>query len=396
MRGFFFSMPASKGCHAAAGLQVKDGHGGWRRVHLLRRLRTLPAGERWVISPGARQRYSETEEWREAMPTSFLKAVAGVFCLAVLLPAAAPAARSSVPAAKPVGVDHAGAMQTAPARLERSGRIVVPVMIDGKGPFRFLLDTGADGSMISARVARALGLVSSRHSGERVEGTTGTERMPWVRIERLRIGSIVKSDVRMPIAQTPVMTGLDGILGMAGFGPVRVAVDFQHGKVAIGPSRRRPMWGYLDIRARRTAGGLLEIPARIGGVRCRAVIDTGAEETLGNFALRNALLRNAAKKAALADVYGVTRQVSPGGLSHSPTLHLGPAAIRNLTIVYSDIPIFKVWGLGSRPAIIIGMNVLGTVDALVLDYPRARLYLLPKPLPGQSIVREQDVFFPWL
>ena len=330
------------------------------------------------------------------MATSFLKALSRMLCLAALLPAVALAAQSSAPAPKRAGPDHTSSLRTAPTRLDRIGQVVVSVMIDGKGPFRFLVDTGADGSMISARLARKLGLVSPRNSGERVEGTTGTERMPWVRIARMRIGSIVKTDVRMPIAQSPVMTGLDGILGMAGFGPVRVAVDFQHDKVAIGPSRRSPMWGYLDIRARRTAGGLLEIPARVGGVRCEAVIDTGAEETLGNFALRKALLRNAAKKAALADVYGVTKQVSTGGLAHSPTLLLGPAAIRNLTIVYSDIPIFKVWRLDSRPAIIIGMNVLGTVDAMVLDYPRARLYLLPKPPPGQTTVREKDVFFPWL
>ncbi|EQD54247.1 peptidase A2A, partial [mine drainage metagenome] len=272
------------------------------------------------------------------MATSFLKALSRMLCLAALLPAVALAAQSSAPAPKRAGPDHTSSLRTAPTRLDRIGQVVVSVMIDGKGPFRFLVDTGADGSMISARLARKLGLVSPRNSGERVEGTTGTERMPWVRIARMRIGSIVKTDLRMPIAQSPVMTGLDGILGMAGFGPVRVAVDFQHDTVAIGPSRRGPMWGYLDIRAKRTAGGLLEIPARVGGVRCEAVIDTGAEETLGNFALRNALLRNAAKKAALADVYGVTKQISTGGLAHSPTLLLGPAAIRNLTIVYSDIP----------------------------------------------------------
>ena len=330
------------------------------------------------------------------MAASFPKALSRMFCLAVLLPGAALAAKPAAQAPQRPGGEHANSLRTAPTRLDHFGQVLVPVMVDGKGPFQFLVDTGADGSMISERLARALGLQSPRNSGERVEGTTGTERMPWVRIARMRIGSIVRTDVRMPIARSPVMSGLDGILGMAGFGPVRVAVDFQHDTVAIGPSRRGPMWGYLDIRARRTAGGLLEISARVGGVRCRAVIDTGAQETLGNFALRKALLRNAAKKAALAEVYGVTKQVATGGLAHSPTLHLGPAAIRNLTIVYADIPIFKVWSLQSRPALIIGMNVLGTVDAMVLDYPRARLYLLPKPPPGQATVREKDVFFPWL
>jgi hypothetical protein len=31
--------------------------------------------------------------------------------------------------------------------------------------------------------------------------------------------------------------------------------------------------------------------------------------------------------------------------------------------------------------VIIGMDVLGRVDTLVLDYPRARVYILPAPPP---------------
>ena len=131
---------------------------------------------------------------------------------------------------------------------------------------------------------------------------------------------------------------------------------------------------FLDIQAQRSPGGLLVIPARVGDIPVAAVIDTGATETLGNAALRKALLREAAASAARAQIYGVTRQVSTGGVAASPPIHLGPAAILGLGVVYSDIPIFKIWHLDSQPALIIGMNALGVVDALVLDYPRAQVY----------------------
>lgn len=318
------------------------------------------------------------------------------FCLAALLPVAALAGQSSAPQAHVTVREHAKPLRAAPTRADGTGRILVPVMIDGKGPFRFLLDTGANGSVISGRLAHELHLVSPRHADEQVEGTTGFQRLPWVSIAELRIGNILKTNLRMPVVSSPVLSGLDGILGMAGFGRVRVAVDFRHDKVAIGPSRTSAMWGYLDIQATRTRSGLLMIPARVGGIEVEAVIDTGAEETLGNSALRAALLARAAEKAAQARVYGVTKQVSAGGVVKSPTIYLGSAAIRNLTIVYSDIPIFKTWRLESRPALIIGMNVLGTVDALVLDFPLARVYLLPARTPGAATATEQDVFFPWL
>jgi predicted aspartyl protease len=262
-------------------------------------------------------------------------------------------------------------------RRDRQGRIIAPVMIDGKGPFRFLVDTGANGSMVTPALVQALGLAPVEVTNERVEGVTGTERLPWAPIKSLRIGDIVKRNLRLAIGDSPVLDGLDGILGLAGFGAVRVVVDFHHNRVIIDRSSAGALPGFLDIQAQRTPGGLLVIPARVGDVPVAAVIDTGAAVTLGNSALRQALMRDAAAKADSAEIFGVTRQTSKGGISASPAIFLGPAAIAHLAIVYSDIPIFKIWHLDSRPALIIGMNVLGAVDALALDYRRARVYLLP-------------------
>ena len=312
-----------------------------------------------------------------------MKTISRVVCVLALLPAIKLAAMPIVSVSKP---DPADTLFAAPTSVDRVGRIVVPVFIDGKGPFRFLVDTGADGSLVSETLARSLGLLPSAARNEWVEGTTGTEQLPCVTIDSLRIGSIVKQNVRMPISRSPVMTGLDGILGMAGFGSVRVLVDFRHNKVAIDRSSLGVPSEYLDIQAHRTAGGLLVIPARVGDIPVEAVIDTGATETLGNGALRKALMREAAQKAADARIYGVTRQISNGGLARSPTIYLGPAEIRGLGIVYSNIPIFKTWNLQSQPAVIIGMNALGVVDELVLDYPSSRIYLRPVPPPGIVIV----------
>ena len=128
------------------------------------------------------------------------------------------------------------------------------------------------------------------------------------------------------------------------------------------------------------AGGLLVVPAHVAGVEVEAVIDTGSPETLGNPALRRALLaRN--KQGVTTRIYGVTPQVSTGGTALAPTVFLGPIAIRHLPILYSDVPIFSEWHLESRPALIIGMDVLGSVDSLVLDYRRARVFILPAPPP---------------
>ncbi|MHB8813794.1 MAG: aspartyl protease family protein [Steroidobacteraceae bacterium] len=308
-----------------------------------------------------------------------------VACIAALLPAGALAA--TPPPASAAQHDQSD-MFAAPTQVDRVGRIVVHVFINGKGPFRFLVDTGADGSMISQALVRTLGLTSNNASDVQVQGTTGVEQLPCVTIDDLRIGSIVKHNIHMPVSPSPVMTGLGGILGLAGFGPVRVLVNFHSNRVEIEPSSNRRVEGYLGIQARRTSGGLLMVPALVGDVPVEAVIDTGAAETLGNTALREALLRRA-RHPEDARIYGVTKQIGDGGISASPWLTLGPVVVQSLGIVYSDIPIFKIWHLDSQPALIIGMNVLGSVDALVLDYPRAQVYLRPQQT-GVSIDKDYE------
>ena len=310
-----------------------------------------------------------------------------VLWLAASLPAIASAGKgpgvAPVPAAGAAlpqsAADSASSLFAAPTQPDRSGRVVAAVMLDGKGPFRFLLDSAADASMISPRLISLLSLHLTRDGLVRVEGATGAQELPWVNIARLQVGALVRTDVRMPIVDGAVLQGLDGILGMAGLGAGHVEVDFAHDRVWIEESAQRGAKGFLVIPATRTAGGLLQVRALIGGIPVAAVIDTGASNTLGNAALRVALLHQMSSAVSPARVFGVTRQIAPGGAIRSPTIALGPIAIQHLHIVYTHVAIFKVWDLESRPAAIIGMDVLGSVSSLVLDYGHSRILLLPRP-----------------
>ena len=310
-----------------------------------------------------------------------------VLGLAASLPAIATAGDASItkPAVSSKAVSPAPAassgssLSACPTQPDRSGRVVAAVMLDGRGPFRFLLDSAADASMISPRLIPLLSLRLTQDELVRVEGATGVQELPWVNISRLQVGDVVRTDVRMPIVDGAVLQGLDGILGMAGLGAGHVEVDFAHNRVWIDVSAEQAAKGFLLIPASRTPGGLLQVKARIGGVPVAAVIDTGASNTLGNAALRAALLRQMSSDESPARVFGVTRQIASGGAIRSPTIALGPIAIQHLHIVYTHVAIFKIWNLESRPAAIIGMDVLGSVSALVLDYEHSRILLLPRP-----------------
>jgi len=265
-----------------------------------------------------------------------------------------------------------------PTRLDHIGRVVAPVIVDGKGPFRFIVDTGASRSTISPQLARTLNLVPALNSPLQVHGITGTAVVPSVHIRKLQVGDLVIADTLLPVVWAPLMAGADGILGVAGLKGERIWVDFQHNRVTISRSSGPPaLHGYDRVPARTLGDGLLVVAARVGGVRVDAIIDTGSERSIANNALRDALSwrRRKGEIAKVTDVYGATTEVASGQIELAPTIDFGSVKIANVTLVYGDFHIFKVWGMASRPALIIGMDVLGTVNAFSIDFQRSELYV---------------------
>ena len=190
----------------------------------------------------------------------------------------------------PANADPDVTVFASPTRLDQIGRVLIPVMVNGQGPFRFIVDTGASQSTISPRLVLALGVDSSAQRLMRVNGITGTADVPSVAIHRLQAGDLIIEEARIPVIWAPLMAGADGILGVAGLKKEFLLVDFRNNRVKITRSQgNRTALGFSRVDAKRLNDGLLTVAARIGGVRVQAVIDTGSERTIGNTALRNAL-----------------------------------------------------------------------------------------------------------
>lgn len=278
-----------------------------------------------------------------------------------------------------VTMDANSELFAAPTRIDQIGRVVAPVTVNDAGPFRFVVDTGAGYSTISPRLASTLGLSPADAFPIVVNGITGTTQVPSVMIQRLEAGELAVENIRLPVVWAPVMGGADGILGVAGLQRERLLVDFEHNRVSVTHSfGESGLSGYTRIRAKRLAGGLIAVPVRVGRVRAQAIIDTGSERTLGNFALQHALRagRQPGAPALRTSVYGATTDVSVGEVAAAPPIYLGDVTISRVGIVYGDFHIFDVWDLTEEPAIILGMDVLGTLRSLAIDFRRGILYLL--------------------
>jgi predicted aspartyl protease len=290
--------------------------------------------------------------------------------------AAATRARDGEPAPTADGV--AGPLYATPTRLDGVGRIVVPVMLNGRGPYRFLLDTGANRSAISPQLAAELDLPAG--APVRLRGVTGSAVAGTARVERLEAGAVRLAGTDLAVVAPPVFARAEGILGVDGLAGKRVDIDFAADRVAITESNRRDAApGFFVIPARRRFGQLLVAEGRVANVGVRAVIDTGAERSLGNLALQRRLIRRARSRTERveAQVYGATEELQSGQLLQVPPISIGELELTNLAVTFGDLHVFEVWDLQRTPALVVGMDLLGTVSRLVIDYRLTEIHVRP-------------------
>lgn len=255
----------------------------------------------------------------------------------------------------------------APTRLDRIGRIWAPVLIDGKGPFRLVLDTGANHSALTAASARVLGAPDANAAAV-VTGLTGSAVVPTIAVSSMEVGDLLMGPTTLPVV-ADVFGGAQGVLGNEGFESKRIFADFAHDKLVIAHSHdQRAGVGFSVVRLHEIEGGLLLADVRVGGIRCKAVIDTGSQESVGNPALRTALIRHPPRRPPRADVMGVTLEVQTGDYLAAPNIELGDLVVRGAHITFGDMYLFQHWKLMDKPVLLLGMDVLGNLDVLIIDY----------------------------
>ncbi len=290
----------------------------------------------------------------------------------------APQAAESKPAQE-VSVQAPEPRYVAPTLRDQIGRIWAPVLIDGKGPFRLVLDTGASHSAVTASVAQALGIPLDGTAPITLHGVTGSLSVPVIRVGSLLVGDLLMQSVELPIVPD-ALGGADGVLGTEGLLDKRIDIDFREDRITIRRSHgHRAPEGYVTVPLVISRNRLLTTDAYVGSIRVTAVIDTGAQSSVANLALREALVRRRRKSHydfTRDRIVDATDAVAQGDGTGIPPIFLGAVQIWGAHITLGDMHIFDVWHMTSEPAILIGMDALGQVDELVIDYHRRELQVL--------------------
>ena len=171
--------------------------------------------------------------------------------------------------------------------------------------------------------------------------------------------------------------GADGVLATRALHDRRIVVEFRKDRIEITRSKGQvapPGFATIPVRFDSQVPW---VDAYVGPVKVKALIDTGAQQTLGNLALRTALLE--ARRRGLdprnEDVIGVTGEVQEGVNLAVPPIRLGDVRVQNARINFLDLHIFGHWRMLDEPALLIGMDVIGVLDTFILDYRRRELQL---------------------
>jgi hypothetical protein len=223
-------------------------------------------------------------------------------------------------------------------------------------------------------VATALGIPLDTGEAVMLQGVTGARRVPSIKIDSLVLGDLELRLKRLPII-ADALGGAEGVLGTDGLQDKRILIDFGNDTITILRSHNeRAPRGFVTVPIQIEAGLLLVADVTVGRVKAKAIIDTGGQGTIANAALGDFLRRRVGQGEIRADdIQGVTLDVQRGDRVNSPPISIGDLTIRGVQITAGDMVIFEHWKMTRKPALLIGMDVLGLFDTLIIDYRRREL-----------------------
>lgn len=273
-------------------------------------------------------------------------------------------------------------------KTDPNQRMTVPVHLSGSGPYRFMVDTGADRSAISHQLATRLQLASGPSA--RLHSISGVALVQTANVPRIELQQKVVHDVDAALLDAGNM-GADGILGSDSLRSQRVVFDFKARTMAIVPSSRKTApddRGAIVVNGRLRNGRLLLTHARIDDQLIDVVIDTGSEITVGNSALRRRLSRRGMLRAADPTVLqSVTGQSLAGEYTVVEQLRIGEVSLEKMAIVFADAHTFDQLDLNRRPALLLGMNAMRAFERVSIDFANKKMRVRMPPESGLRPIR---------
>jgi hypothetical protein len=263
-----------------------------------------------------------------------------------------------------------------------NNHINVDVMLNGKGPYRFIFDSGGS-NLVDPAVAAEIGLTP--HGSFRITGVgDGSQRGQFGTVDSLRLGPAEMKSQQFVITATRSGFGstegppVDGLIGAEFLSQFVTTIDYEHRQMRFGedPAVYSDGAQVLPVTLR---SGHPRVPCLIDALPTICSIDTGSRlgvSVLKHFAAAHPDVVPGALTANAVEGYGVGG-AAYGRLGRLQSLTFGNVSVENIVTDFSsqEIGAFSDSSIAAN----IGGNVLRRFT-LTFDYPRSRIAFEPNAL----------------
>lgn len=268
--------------------------------------------------------------------------------------------------------------------VDRSMRMTVPVRIAGQGPYAFVVDTGAERTVISRELATKLALAK----GEQVSlvSVGGRSKSDTAVVPQLEMGGLVSHGIVAPVLDQAAL-GAHGLLGIDSLRDKNVVFDFRAQTLTVSQTQRADAKEMADVvvQGRMSGGQMLLMDAEVNGRSVVVILDTGSQITIANGALRRQLER----RNILMDVRPITLMSATGEVKSAQyallnDVRIGGVAIQQMGVAFAHSRLFTRLGLEDRPALLVGVDLLRKFGRIAVDFGNKQVRFQLPDAPGHK------------
>lgn len=290
--------------------------------------------------------------------------------------------------------DAPSAATTVAAGEDQSRRMTVPVTVNGQGPFQFVIDTGADRTVISKELAEQLALPKSGTA--KLHAMGGSAQVNMVKIDRIQVSNKITRKVKAAALPRKYI-GADGLIGIDSLKGQRIVMDFQAGTMTLQASDT-PEDDLPDgvdvivVTARTRLGQLVLADADANGQKVWVIVDTGAQNSVGNNRLRRLMVeRNPSTMVKPIQMIDVLGKSTPADYTVVSRLRIGGVMLGNAALAFADAHPFKLFELEKKPSMLLGMESLRAFQRVSVDFASRKIkFLMPSGMAPPSDRLAQD------
>ena len=297
--------------------------------------------------------------------------------MVALLPAALFASRSNSASGTKV-LGHHVALTSA-----GDGHDTVPVYVNGKGPYPFILDSGADQSAVYQWFADRARLKKIVGKDQSLSGQTGSAKVSMYQMRTVSLAGITARNLEAYGLPNRRDNGKEaGVIGNDLMDQAIVVFDFPCRRIEFQP-RSPNAEALISAKASPTKAGLdegttlLTLPVTINGAEGVAVLDTGSRwsRLTPGFAKAAGIDTTSHEFSDGEPFYGTSGVKTVPRTGPVGRLTVGGQAIANLTAQVVALPML-IQDFGDKPSMLLGADVLGRFR-FVYDHAAHRVWFLP-------------------